>query len=76
MQPHSFAEAIERIVELSADLQIKRRSTRKYSSAFHDLSVAIAAYGKALAVLVRLLQQEYSANCGHLRSLESPQEAA
>jgi len=75
MEPHSFSEAIERIVELSADLQIKRRSTSKYSLAFHDLSVEIAAYGKAVAVLVRLLQEKHSAKCGCL-SLKSPREAA
>ena len=76
MEPHSFSEAIGRIVELSADLQIKRRSTSKYSLAFHDLSVAIAAYGKALVALVRLQQEKYSAKCDRLSSLKLPREAA
>ena len=76
MEPHPFSEAIERIVELSADLQIKRSSTWKYSLAFHDFSVAISACGKALSVLVRVLQEKYSTNYGRLSSLKSPREAA
>ena len=64
--------AIERIVELSADLQIKRRGTPEYSLEFHDHSVTIAAYGKALAVLTALqLEEEYSANFGVLGELNS-----
>ena len=51
-------QAIERILEMSADLQIKRMATTKYSLAFHDHSVAIAAYGRVLAILTRLRQQE------------------
>ena len=51
-------QAIVRIVELSADLQIKRRRTAKYSLEFHDYSVTIAAYGEALAVLTTLGQRE------------------
>lgn len=59
MKSSSLLEkAIERILEMSADLQIKRRATMKYSLAFHDYSVAIAAYGKVLQVLTRLQQQE------------------
>jgi hypothetical protein len=55
--------AIARIVELSADLQIKRRGTAKYSLEFHDYSVTITAYGKALAVLTALQQQEECSPC-------------
>ena len=44
-------EVIQRILELSADLQIKRRATAKYSLEFHDYSVAIAAFGKVLEAL-------------------------
>lgn len=51
-------KAIERILEMSADLQIKRLATTKYSLAFNDYSVAIATYGKVLQVLTRLQQQE------------------
>jgi len=51
-------KAIERVVELSADLQIKRRGIGKYSLEFHDCSVTIAAYGEALAVLTTLQQHE------------------
>ncbi len=54
-------QAIERIVELSADLQIKRRGTAKYSLEFHDYSVTIAAYGETLVVLTTLQQREEGA---------------
>ena len=39
-------QAIERVLELSADAQITRRKTPKDSPAFHSLTGAIAAYGK------------------------------
>jgi hypothetical protein len=76
MQPDSLVEkAVERILELSADLQIKRRATRYGSSAFHDFSVAIAAYGDALEVLTTLQQpDEYRPSLGLLGSLESSQK--
>jgi hypothetical protein len=51
-------EAIERILELSADTQITRRMTAKDSPAFHDLTGTIAAYGKTLALLTALQQRE------------------
>ncbi len=51
-------QAIERIIELSADAQITRRMTAKDSPAFHKLTRAIAAYGKALALLTALQQRE------------------
>jgi hypothetical protein len=51
-------QAIERILELSADTQIARRITAKDSPPFHNLTGAIAAYGKALAVLTALQQRE------------------
>lgn len=44
------AKGIERVLELSADAQIKRREVAKNSSAFHNLTGAIAAYGKVLAL--------------------------
>ncbi len=68
-------KAVERILELSADLQIKRRATTKYSLDFHDYSVAIAVYGKVLEVLTTLQQQEeYSARFGLIGSPESSPE--
>ena len=53
MKPNSgHAEhAIERIIELSAKAQITRRMVAKDSPAFHNLTGAIAAYGKALDLL-------------------------
>ena len=50
--------AIERILELSAEAQIARRMVAKDSPAFHRLTGAIAAYGKALALLTALQQRE------------------
>jgi len=52
------AQAIERVLELSADAQITRRITLKDSPAFHSLTGAIAAYGKALAILTAIQQRE------------------
>ena len=55
----SHAErAIARIVELSADAQVTRRMVAKDSVAFQSLTGAIAAYGKALALLTALQQRE------------------
>ena len=51
-------QAIKRVLELSADAQITRRKTRKDSPAFHSLTGAIAAYGKALAILTALQRRE------------------
>ena len=77
MQSLSLADqAVQRILELSADLQIKRRATTKYSLEFHDYSVAIAAYGKVLEVLTALQREElYSPSLGLFGSLESSPEA-
>ena len=49
---------IERILELSADAHIRRRGTVKDSPEFHNLTGAIAAYGKALALLAALQRLE------------------
>jgi hypothetical protein len=51
-------QAIERVLELSADAHITRRKTPKDSPAFRSLTGAIAAYGKALAILTALQQRE------------------
>jgi hypothetical protein len=46
--------AIDRILELSAEAQMKRREAAEDSPAFHNLTGAIAAYGKALDLLSKL----------------------
>ena len=70
-------EAIERILELSADTQITRRMTAKDSPAFHNLTGAITAYGKMLALLTALQQrEEFYAIIGQHDSLISPQRLA
>ncbi len=51
-------KGIERILELSADAHIRRRGTVKDSPEFHNLTGAIAAYGKALALLTVLQELE------------------
>jgi hypothetical protein len=48
--------AIARLLELSAEAQIKRRETPKDSPVFHNLSGAVVAYGKALDLLSKLKQ--------------------
>jgi hypothetical protein len=51
-------QAIQRILELSADAQIERRSASRNSPKFHNLAGAIAAYGKTLALLVALQERD------------------
>ena len=51
-------QAIERVLELSADAQITRRKIPKDSPASHSLTGAITAHGKALAILTALQQGE------------------
>lgn len=51
-------QAIERVLELSADAQISIRRTPKDSPEFHSLKGAIAAYGKTLGLLAALQQRE------------------
>jgi hypothetical protein len=51
-------QAIQRILELSADAQITRRMVAKDSPAFHNLTGVIAAYGKTLALLTALQRRE------------------
>jgi hypothetical protein len=60
MKPNSsvLSKGIERILELSAEAHIRRRWTVKDSPEFHKLTGAIAAYGRALAVLTALQQRE------------------
>jgi hypothetical protein len=60
MKPNSglASKGIERILELSADAHIRRRGMAKGSPEFHNLTGAIAAYGKALELLTALQQWE------------------
>ena len=59
MQFPSLAEqAVEQILELSADIQIKRRATLKGSTSFWEMSAAVAAYGEVLEMLTTLQQQD------------------
>lgn len=51
-------EVIERILELSADAHIQRSEVAKDSLTFHNLTGAIAGYGKVLTLLTELQQQE------------------
>ena len=51
-------KSIERVVELSADAHIRRQGTVKGSPEFHNLTEAIVAYGKALALLTALQHRE------------------
>jgi hypothetical protein len=51
-------KGIERILELSADAHIRRRGMVKGSAEYHNLTGAIAAYGKVLALLTALQQLE------------------
>lgn len=51
-------KVIDRILELSADAQIRRRGTVKGSPEFHKLTGAIVAYGKVLALLTALQKRE------------------
>jgi hypothetical protein len=51
-------QAIQRILELSADAQITRRMVAKDSPAFHNLTGVIVAYGKTLALLTALQKRE------------------
>jgi hypothetical protein len=66
-------EVIGRVLQLSADAQIARRSTAKDSAAFHNLSGAIATYGKVLAILSEVRRQEEF--CALRRELDLPEYA-
>jgi hypothetical protein len=49
---------IKRILEFSADAQIKRREVAKDSPEFHNLTGAIGAFGKVLELLTGLQQAD------------------
>jgi hypothetical protein len=52
-------DAIDRILELSAEAQTRRRQALENSSAFHKLTGAVLAYGQALDLLTRLRKEPY-----------------
>ncbi len=52
-------DAIDRILELSAEAQTKRRAAPENSSAFHNLSGAVLAYGQALDLLTKLRKEPF-----------------
>jgi len=53
-----LAEGIERVLELSVDAHVKRREVAMDSPEFHNLTGAIVAYGKVLAMLTALQHLE------------------
>ena len=63
-------KGIERIVELSAEAHVQRRRTLKDSPEFYKLTGAIAAYGKALALLTEL--QQWEEFCAMIGQYELP----
>ena len=56
--PGLVSEAIQQVLELSADAHIARRLTVKESPAFHRLTAVINEYGKALELLVAVQKRE------------------
>jgi hypothetical protein len=52
-------DAIDRILELSAEAQTRRREAAENSPAFHKLSGAVLAYGQALDLLTKLRKQPF-----------------
>jgi hypothetical protein len=47
-------DAIDRILELSAEAHTQRREATENSTAFHKLTGAVIAYGQALDLLTKL----------------------
>ena len=52
-------DAIDRILELSAEAQTRRREAAENSSAFHKLTGTVLAYGQALDLLTKLRKDPY-----------------
>ena len=50
--------ALKQVLELSAEAHVERRKTVMNSPPFHRLTGAIAAYGKAIGLLVALEERE------------------
>jgi len=55
----SAEDAIDRILELSAEAQTRRREAPENSSAFQKLTGAVLAYGQALDLLTKLRKEPY-----------------
>jgi hypothetical protein len=53
--------AIDRILELSAEAQTKRREAAENSATFHRLTGAVLAYGQALNLLTKLRKERVPA---------------
>ena len=52
-------DAIDRILELSAEAHTQRRETTENPTAFHKLTGAVLAYGQALDLLTKLRKEPY-----------------
>jgi len=52
-------DAIDRILELSAEAQTRRREAAENSPAFHKWTGAVLAYGQALDLLTKLRKEPY-----------------
>jgi hypothetical protein len=52
-------DAIDRILELSAEAQTRRREAAENSVTFHKLTGAVLAYGQALDLLTRLRKEPH-----------------
>jgi hypothetical protein len=50
-------DAIDRILELSAEAQTRRREAAENSTAFYKLTGAVLAYGQALDLLTKLRKE-------------------
>ena len=50
-------DAIDRILDLSAEAQTRRREAAEHSSTFHKLTGAVLAYGQALDLLTKLRKE-------------------
>jgi hypothetical protein len=50
-------KVIDRILELSAEAQTKRREAAENSPSFHKLTGAVLAYGEALDLLTKLRKE-------------------
>ena len=65
---------IKRILEFSADAQIKKRELAKNSPEFHNLTGAIGAFGKVLELLTGLQQADEL--CPRTKSISGGNTAA
>jgi hypothetical protein len=63
----SADDAIDRILELSAEAHTKKRQAAENSTAFHKLTGAVLAYGQALDLLTRLRKERNWKASGYRR---------